>query len=170
MTMLCGSSDRFAVKWEVCRRFEDQIFGKFALVIVGEEVGDYYDDGTYMIGCYHGIKEFMEIQKSRFEPGLFEMDKVLAYRNLVNPIYAENFGSEPMVEVYKNTYGRFHVGYLGMTALDEYVLLLVQSQTGESRFIWKKWDGDIQEAYVATGEVEAVFSEFLSVFRAESNA
>jgi hypothetical protein len=158
--ILCGDPSRFAVKWEVVHP-SDTPWGRFALVIDGKTVGDFDDDGTYLIGCYNHVADVIHDPEDRFEPGLFEMDKAQAFKVLAHSVLAFWRDIEPFPEIYRNTHGRFLFHDIGMTSMDRFVLLFIQSEQGESRFIWRELEGEIHEARVPAGEVEAVIADFL---------
>jgi len=160
--LVCGDPSRFAVKWEATVRSEGYVGGRFALSIEGHEVGDFSDDGTYLIGCFCHSLELADRWDDKFEPGLFEMDKLEAFEALVYPIFGHYYGVEDRVEVYRNTYGRFHIDSIGMSSMDDFILLVMKSGQGATRFIWQAGSGDIHEARFPVGEVEAVFAEFLA--------
>lgn len=154
---VCGSPSSFAVKWRVVSRVDRWVFGNFALMIGGREVGDYTDSAT-LKACRNWIADFVENPEDRFEPGLFEMDKVEAYRLL-----APEHEPEPglVEEVYGDTCSRFDVGHIGMSSMaDSFVVLFMENEAGEGRFIWKAWaDEVIHDACVPAGEVAAVFTQ-----------
>lgn len=158
--IVCGDPSRFAVKWEVTSR-DEQPIGRFALVIQGQEVGDFSDDGTYLIGCYNWTADLLHRQQDRHEPGLFEMDKVQAFEILVHPVFGHHYGVNDRPERYSNTYGRFHIQHIGMTSMEKFVLLFVQNRRGESRLIWQEDYGEIREARFDAGEIEDVLADFL---------
>ena len=157
--MLCGSSS-FAVKWQVRERGETTVYGSFAFIISGHEVGD-YSEYAHLKGCRNWMRDFIENPMDRFEPGLFEMDKIQAYRVLANSILHYDYERDPVEEIYENISSRFHVGHIGMSSMDDsFVVLFMENEAGEGRFIWKAWkDEVIKEAYVAPGEVVRVFTE-----------
>jgi hypothetical protein len=163
--IVCGDPSRFAVKWEVVYP-SDKPIGRFAVFIDGHEIGDFSDDGTYLHGCFcHGL-ELADRWGDKFEPGLFEMDKLQAFETLVYPIYGHHYGVEGREEIYPNIHGRFHIHHVGMSSMDNFLLLVMKSDQGETRFIWQEGRGEIHEARLPAAEVEAVFAEFLE--KAES--
>lgn len=165
--ILCGDPSRFAVKWEVVYPSDTPI-GRFALFIDGHEVGDFSDDGTYLNGCFcHGL-ELADRWDDKFEPGLFEMDKLQAFETLVFPIFGHYYGVEGREEIYHNTYGRFHIADIGMTSMEFFRLLVMKNETREkTRFVWEDKQGDVREACLPAAEVEAVFAEYLAKAEAE---
>ncbi len=160
--MICGSPSSFAVKWRIETRVDGWVFGNFALMIGGREVGDYTDSAT-LKACRNWIADFVENPEDRFEPGLFEMDKLQAYRLLAHPILAYEYDRDPVEEVYPNTSSRFDVGHIGMSSMaDSFVVLFMENEAGEGRFIWKAWaDEVIHDACVPAGEVVRVFTQAL---------
>jgi hypothetical protein len=164
--IVCGDPSRFAVKWEVVYPSDTPI-GRFALSIDGHEIGDFSDDGTDLNGCFcHGL-ELGDRWGDKFEPGLFDMDKSQAFETLVYPIYGSDYGAPDREEVYADIYGRFHIHHIGMSSMGDFLLLVMKSDQGETRFIWRKGRGDIREAHLPAAEVEAVFAEFLERAEAE---
>jgi len=160
--MICGSPSSFAVKWEIEQFSGRWVFGHFALMIAGHQVGDYTDSAT-LRACRNWIADFVENPIDRFEPGLFEMDKLQAYRLLAHPILAYEYDRDPVEEVYRNTGSRFHVEHIGMSSMaDSFVVLFMENEAGEGRFIWKAWeDGVIHDACLPAGEVVRVFTKAL---------
>jgi len=158
--IVCGDPSRFAVKWEATFPGEQPI-GRFALVVMGDEVGDFSDNGTSLIGCYNWTADLLHHVRDRFEPGLFEMDRGQAFETLVHPVFGHYYGVECPPEPYADIYGRFHIQHIGMTSMEKFVLLLIQNEQGESRLIWQEDYGEIREACFDAGEVEDVLADFL---------
>lgn len=164
--IVCGDPSRFAVKWEATYPGETPV-GRFAVFIDGHEVGDLSDDGTYMLGCFCHTLELTEHWHDKFEPGLFEMDKLQAFETLVYPVYGAPHGGKAPEEIYPNIYGRFHIHHIGMSSMDDFLLLVMKSDQGETRFIWQQGRGEIHEAHLPAEEVEAVFADFLEKAEAD---
>lgn len=112
------------------------------------EVGDVFDDGTSLIGCYNHVSALIDAPEDRFEPGLFAMDRDQAFKTLAHSVLAIRHDAEPYPEIYRDTHGRFHLTHIGVTSMDRFVLLFIKSEQGESRFIWRELEGEIHDARV----------------------
>ena len=103
--MLIGNKATFAVEFEILEYSGEWIFGPFYFWISDRIVGNPNDQSVDLKGCFNWLKGFLENQKNRFEPGLFDCSKekihdLLMVPNLVDlkPISKE----VPTEEIYQS--------------------------------------------------------------------
>lgn len=161
--MHVGDKQLFALEWEITQIVDNWIFGEFFFWIRGHRIGNSSDNSVHLGGVAEWIANFLEDPQDRFEPELFDLSKLEVYRRLALSVLVQDDPEIESVEVYKNTFSRFHISHIGMSSFDLTTLLLKDS-SGLERCVWKVYQGEICDAYLPENEMENVFRQFLSVF------
>jgi hypothetical protein len=69
-----------------------------------------------------------------------------------------------------NAYSRFHISYLGMSSFERFDLLLLKSEQGDERCLWRQvGEGIIHECAFARDEMERVAENFCQKFQDQLN-
>ena len=116
------------------------------------------------------MRDFVSEPRDRYELGLYEMDSELVYTRLARSVLPEQDPHGSASEQYENTYSRFHMSHIGMSSFDNVTLLLVKSESGKERLVWRSGAGDIEDAYFNEGEIERVFNDAILAIRSEIDA
>lgn len=152
-----NNSARISLRTEVHEVVDDWVFGSFFAVINGLEVGN-REDSVDLKGCLRWWEDFANNPRDRYEPMLYDEDKESAYLALAASVLVNEEGYGSVQERYEDTFARFHISHLGMSSFDNVTILLVKSEAGLERLIWKTGSGEIHEAYLAANELEEAFS------------
>jgi len=156
----CGNLALFAIECEVFIPTDpDWIFGHFRFWLGGIAVGN-WSDTTSLIGCINWLQEFTETPVNRYEPGLLSIPKEEIFHLLCDNVKWEHGEYQP----YADTYGRFHINHLGMSAFDQYDILLVENQE-QQRILWRKQENStIYDVRLPANEMQKVAKLFLDWF------
>ncbi|WP_266160582.1 Imm42 family immunity protein [Dyella silvatica] len=157
--MLVGNKNKFAVHIDVKGIHDGWVFGTYIFWVNGASIGDENDDSVDLKGCWNWMRDFVESSMNRYEPGLYEMDKVQAYIYLAASVLPREMSFGFAEEIYSDTYERFHVSHIGMSSFDRVTLLMLTNEQGMERLVWREGDGDIQDAYLGAGQLESVFAD-----------
>jgi hypothetical protein len=148
--------ERLRIHWEVLDIIDGWALGSFYLILNGSVVGNSQDRSVDLRGCLAWLRDFVENDRDRFEPGLFEANKQEVYSLLACSVLPNEDVQRKTTEVYADTFSRFHISHIGMSSFNDVVLLLIKDRVGNERCVWKSGDADIGEAYFAADEIESV--------------
>jgi len=88
---------------------------------------------------------------------------------LVDPVLASSSGIRRN-EVYPDTFSRFHISHLGMSAFDKVVMVLIEDDASQ-RCIWREGDEtELHDDEFARWHMQTVAAEFCGLLRAEASA
>ena len=157
--MLIGDKNKFAVQLTIGDAVDGWVLGSYLFWACGTSIGDRNDCSVDLRGCRNWMWDFVEKPRDRYEPGLYEMDKVQAYVRLASAVLPGQNPSGFAQETYDDSFSRFHISYIGMSSFENVTLLMVKNEKGMERLIWRSRDEQVEEAYLEAEEVERVFGE-----------
>jgi len=167
MLIAAGSEKMFLIRAEIVEVTREAIFGHFAFYFEGIECGN-WNDSVYLSGCYSWLKDFYESSVNRMESELLDCSAFHVQERLMEPIFSDRFKSdEPdsnIDEFYEDTYRRFHIAHIGMSAFDKIIMVLIEDESRQ-RCVWK-WlqDTSIHDYYFESRHMQSVAKEFCSKF------
>lgn len=165
--MKVGGGSNLVVRYQVVDRIDDWVFGHFFFVVDGSVIGDASDQSVDLKGCLSWLSAFLRHSRNRYEPGLFEMPKDQVFVQLGASVLWSEDVDDSVKEIYEDTYARFHISHLGMSSFDTVILLLVEDERGNSRFIWKDCENSLHDAFFSAGEIERVLGDAVTSMKKE---
>lgn len=163
--MIVGDKNYFALQIDIEEAVDGWVFGTYLFWVKGVSIGNGDDHTVDLKGCWNWMRGFLEMHQDRFEPGLYEMDKEQVYTCLaLSVLPLQNLGGLAH-EIYKDTFSRFHISHIGMSSFDKVTLLLLKSEQGMERLIWRTGDDDVEDAYLKECAIENVLLEAVARLR-----
>ena len=154
-----GCKSVFAIEIDRMVESDSYHLSSLRFWIGGKAVGD-WEDTTLLTACILWMEEFYEYEAERVLP---ESDTKLA-EQLFQELYCAYYEGDPSASAsHLCTY--FHMDQTGMSSfVDKYGIILVTSDNGTARLIWKCWaEGEqIHEFTLPAGEVERIGREFVA--------
>jgi hypothetical protein len=139
--------------------------GRFRFVFYGQACGN-WDDETDLKACYSWLKDFAEIPRQRFEPGLMELSSNDIFKRLVEPILGQE-SDEREPECYPDTFSRFHISHLGMSSFDQVTMVLIEDDKIQ-RCVWRSDTGALNDCRFESGLMQKVAKDFCNIFEIEA--
>lgn len=141
------------------------IYGTYLLWVSGDPLGNAEDESVDLRGCCNWMQSLIEQPVDRYEPDLYEMDKVVAYNRLAASVLVHANPNGFVKETYPDTYSRFHISHIGMSSFDQVILLWLKSLEGSDRLIWQPGKGTIGDSCLPKGRFESVMREAVQAMR-----
>jgi hypothetical protein len=161
--MIAGRQERFAIEAEPQEEVDGWVLGRFRFWLCGQPVGD-WDDSADLKGCVRWLRDFASVPRDRYEPALAAAPAEEVFRCLYDPVMGEGRSSTP----FEDAFARFHVSHLGMSAFEQFDILLLYDAHGGERCLWRRAGAaKIEECRLWRNEMEAVAEEFCYLFERE---
>lgn len=166
--MLVGDRENFGIEIHLRSAVGNRwIYGTYVLWANGMPIGDPNDHAVDLRGCCNWMQNLTERPPDRYEPGLYEMDRTVAYVRLASSALANPSSNRFAKEAYADTVSRFHISHIGMSSFDRVTLLWLKNLSGSDRLIWQVGEDSIQDAHVRAGLMETAFREAIRWMRQE---
>ena len=136
--MIVGATNQFAIESEIETVTEDGwILGHFRFWVRAQAIGD-WEDTADLKGIASWLQDFTTSNLNRYELQLTNVSKKDAFRLLFDPVIGmpNNKASLSSSEQFEQTYIRFHISHVGMSAFDKYDLLLIEMPQYQ-RLVWR---------------------------------
>ena len=160
-----GKKEQFAIEAEITSKEGEWIFGHLRFWLHGTECGNWNDD-VDLRGSHSWLKDFIQNQQDRYEPGMFEATPIVVFQLLVEPIFPANPNAR-VPEVYQKTDSRFHIGHLGMSSFNRVRMVLIENSTFQ-RCVWEAGLGEgIHDDLFPSGHMQQVAKDFCSLLERE---
>jgi hypothetical protein len=161
--MIAGRKDRFAIEAEPEEIVDGWVLGKFRFWLCGHAVGD-WDDTADLKGCVGWLRDFVSKPRDRFEASLERASPEEVFREVYDPVMAG--ATRPAL--IDDAYGRFHIAHLGMSAFENFDILLLKEANGGERCLWRRaGSAVVHECYLWRNEMESVATDFCDLFERE---
>lgn len=141
------------------------IYGTYLLWVDGKPLGNAQDESVDLRGCCNWMQSLIEQPADRYEPGLYEMDKGVAYNRLASSVLVHANPNGFVKETYPNTHSRFHISHIGMSSFDRVTLLWLKSLEGSDRLIWQSGEGTVADACFPAGRFESALRDAVQEMR-----
>lgn len=164
--MIFGTKSRFAVELSTENVIDDWVLGTCLFWAGGSAIGNADDHSVDLKGCCNWMQDFIDNPRDRYEPGLYDMDKIQAYIRLASSVLPGQNPSSFARETFKDTFSRFHISHLGMSSFDDVTLLLVKNSQADERLIWRKGTSEVSDFYLGAGEIEDVLAQVVDYCKA----
>jgi len=162
--MIAGRKERFAIEAEAEDRIDGWVLGRFRFWLCGRPVGD-WDDSADLKGCVRWLRDFASIPRNRHEAALAAAPAETVFRCAYDPVMADGRSSTSRVE---DAFGRFHISHIGMSAFEQFDILLLYDEHGGERCLWRRaGSAAIEECRLWRNEMETVAKEFCDLFEKE---
>lgn len=170
-----GDKSVLAIESEISRILSGKKYAHLRLWAAGKSIGD-YEEEVVLLSCISHLTEFLKFTGNRYESDLNNKSKEEVFqlifesvvvtlpsglKNLSEIISFYN-SKEKIESPYENIISRFHVDSFGMSALDGFNIILVETGSGSQRFIWRaNSDMKLHEVFLQDNEFESVANQFL---------
>lgn len=165
--MIFGDIQEFAIEIDIDQVIDEWVFGVFLFWIGGFSVGNKEDSSVDLKGCVGWLDDLLSKPRNRFEPGLFVKSREEVWKLLVDSVmlFGREKEEEKKDEIYADTFGRFHISHIGMSAFDRYTMVLICNEEGKKRLLWQCDDEEIRDQFLDVGTVESVSADVIDWFR-----
>jgi hypothetical protein len=166
--IIAGDKAVFAIAAEFTGATQGWVFGRVRFILHACPCGDWSDE-VDLRASYSWLADFASNPRDRNEPELMDLPAEDVFARIVDPVLTGKDGVQRN-EVYANTFSRFHISHLGMTAFDRVVMVLVESGPAQ-RCIWREADeGKLHDDIFPRGHMQDVAREFCRLLRDETAA
>jgi Immunity protein 42 len=163
-----GDNTAFAIAAELTAASQGWVFGRMRFVLHGSPCGDWNDE-VDLCASYSWLVDFANNPRDRNEPELMNLSADDVFVRIVDPVLISIDGVRRN-EIYYNTFSRFHISHLGMTAFDRVIMVLIESGSAQ-RCIWKHTDENkLHDDIFPRGHMQDVSRKFCSLIREETAA
>lgn len=149
--MIFGDRLLVALEISIERTIEQWVYGRFLLWLGGHSVGSHEDSGADVKGCINWLSAFLAQPRDRCVPELMFAPKDVVWRMIVEPVF-ESTESEAR---YSDSFSRFHLSHLGMSAFDRVTLVLINDGKHNERYLWKQNNDAIMDYTAPLGSLVA---------------
>lgn len=160
--MIVGNRQRFAIEAELKEIVDGWVLGRFRFWLCGESVGN-WEDSVDLKGCARWLRDFSSNPRNRFEASLVSASPEEVFQKVYEPVIGESVGRASIADAY----GRFHISHLGMSAFENFDILLLKDASGGERCLWREGGGTVQECRLWRNEMENVAASFCDLFDRE---
>jgi hypothetical protein len=131
--MIVGNAERFAIEACIEGVEDGWTLGRLRFWLGNMPVGN-WKDVVDLKGCVGWLRDFYQNPRNRFEPALEDLSPEDVFARCYDPVMA---GATPNAGRIPNAYARFHISHLGMSSFERFDLLLLKSEQGDERCLWR---------------------------------
>jgi hypothetical protein len=166
--IVAGKNEVFSIAAELTGTTGGWVFGRLRFFLHGHCCGDWKDE-VDLKGCYSWLIDFATNPRNRFEQELLALPANEVFLRLVDPVLASPSGIRRN-EVYPNTFSRFHISHLGMSAFDRVVMVLIEDNASQ-RCVWREGDkSELHDDMFPRWHMQSVAAEFCGLLCTEASA
>lgn len=136
------------------------VFGRFRLWLRGDSVGDWNDTVT-LKGVTAWWRDFVDKPRDRWDPCLRTQDGESLFGLLVSSVFEEPQWAAATPAGIEDAYSRFHISHLGMSAFDNYHVILIEPPSSEQRIVWRHKDGKVLDASLPPNKLQEIGRQFV---------
>lgn len=166
MRTIIGNPEVAAIEVDVeDPRDEKWLLGHFRLHARSETIGE-WDDVVTLGAIINWWRSFATDRVDRWEPRLEGLGANEIFDLLRDTAYTED---EEVASIMASSdiFVRYHVGHLGMSSFDPFVVFLVEPPGEDQWLLWRREDGrdDVHDARLPAGTLQDLGAQFVAAFR-----